>query len=179
MKTILGLCAALLLSGCLTANVQEDSVCKTNTFSTTLPDIPVSGISAPITLPTITVPVDMSSVFGKLSDVGTVSFNLGEDSLVISPSDVSWITHLTVTITGTNNPQAYPTITLSDQGFYEAQSPIQIDNQIDSGVLYSYLAQGPVSIGFTITGTPPTGVSTLSFTQTLCGGASIHIHKTL
>ena len=185
MKTLLklSLVSLLALSGCVSGTVQDSSICDVQSLNS-LPSLPV-GVSPP---PGFSVPpisfsqtVDVSSSLSKIKDVAkSVSATITQLSLSNSAGNFSWVGNVQIDIVSQNDPTDYPMTTLAT---YSASSPDQsstldLTSQMTANQVYDYLASGPNTLYFTLSGnTLPS--QTPELTGTVCISASARVKESL
>ena len=176
MHKLLLIMAAILISGCVSATVDEPSVCDTQAL-TQLPSAPVTA-TVPGTVPvSFSQNLDLSGTLSKINKVAdSVSINVTQMLLANSSGNMSWLQHVDVNITAQGMQSAVLVqydLQPGDQNSTSLSLPVKLDNN----TLYSYLSQGPVTLTFTLSGSAPTQVPNLS--GTMCLSASASVSKSL
>jgi hypothetical protein len=173
MKTISCIAFACLLSlamtGCLSAQVAEPSVC--NQFDLgTLPTTPVS-IALPPT--SFSVPVDFSGPISKLNSVAdNLTTNVSQMTMS-NNGDLNWLSQVDVTIQSGSLPSAaFATYTATKDPGPE----VTLQIKMDSATILQYLSQ-PATLTFTVQGMTPT--QPVNFTGNMCVAVSGSFHKSL
>jgi hypothetical protein len=197
MKTI-NICLLFLVSlamGCLSATVDEPSLCDTQTvsFGSIPPEVSqaiqaaqASGTNIPpqsVNLPPQDVSYNFSSTLNKVSDI-TNALQVDITQLVITNTgDLDWVRAVQVSITGSaedgSTPPA-PLATYSTSG--QPGSELSVSANMSGSELLHYLQSGTITLDFSLSGEVdesnlPNG--TLSNTVNLCVSASGKFSKSL
>jgi hypothetical protein len=169
MKLITPLLFATLLSGCVSATVDVDSVCSSKEVS--FPGVPiiVSALAGERTA-SVASNSDMSGTIGKVADIATVTISSVHLNME-SSSDLSFLHHVKVTIHSTKHVENE--LVLSDADFSGLNLPVSVDQD----KLLLLLKDGPATVVFTGTGNIPTEATATK--TSLCIGISAHADKSL
>ena len=160
--------------GCATATVNVDNVCAT----ATLPSIPAApvlpaGQSYPSATFSRSIPFDFSQTLSKV-DSAANSLNVSVNQLLLSNTtgDLTWVSEILVSINNQDSSSdSEPLASFHNDGTESNDVQMQVD--MDSTTLLTYLSAGPVELTFSITGTVPTTPTTLSNTMCVSVAASV------
>lgn len=169
MIKYLALAAVITLSGCVSATVHDESICKVSK----LDSIPgsSSGIDATISF---SIDSDLSAVFNKLDDYSdTLSVSVTKLDLD-STQDLGWISDASILVTG--NSSYLPEVALARLHPGGKGKKLTFDITLDPDTLLKYL-KSPVVLTYTVSGTAPTKTANIS--NTFCVSATGSLNKSL
>ena len=168
ISSTLILCA--VLSACVTATVNEHSVCDTVSLGT-IPGSPIEGISLPPV--SFSTQEDFSGTMQKINDI-TSSYSVQVTELVFNGNpSLQWITQVTLMVQTADMPNAL--LATYNQSADSNDGNITMQVVMDSNTMRAYLSE-PMTLTFTVTGTNiPTTTTTLS--TSLCIAASASVTK--
>jgi hypothetical protein len=165
MKNLITVLFAIVLSGCISANVSEPSICSTVDLGT----IPASPVSFQLPPTTFSKSFDFSKSLSKVSDVAN-DLTVSVSQLTIDNNgDLSWVSAMSVSIEGQDSTHPLtPFATFNPADVSDQTISLQV--VMNSDQLLNYLMSGPVIISVTLSGSAPTTKVDLS--NTLCVAAS-------
>jgi hypothetical protein len=181
MKFLLvGLLVSASMAACVSAHVDEPSVCSTQPIdfgpAPTIPAGVLPSQSVAVTLPPTSVTFDMS---GPLGSVGDVASNLQAtiNELTIDKANLGWVSHVDVQIQGSATDGSTPLVELGS-----ADSSLVVHVALSPVFVLHYLQSGLVTLSLTVSGnvlsdSAPSGEITSS--MTLCASASGDVSKHL
>lgn len=175
-KLLFVIAAALISAGCVSATVDEPSVCDSQAL-TQLPSTPVQATVPGVVPVSFTQTLDLSSTLNKINNVAdSVSVNVTQMLLANSTGTMSWLQHVEVDIVAQGMQSAVLVQYDLQPGDRNATS-LSLPVKMDGNTLYSYLSKGPVTLTFTLSGSAPSQVPNLS--GTMCLSASAKVSKSL
>lgn len=146
----------IALFGCLHANV-SDTISKQTEVQFTNPYASyTAGLSIPkTTLPTQSMPVDISSTLSDIGKVGQLLFKVDGNTLHSNTGDFSFVDELKITLTPDSSNQSglsevvvLDFVPTADQ---KASSDVDIPLIADDGTLLQYFSSGGLNMNFTFT----------------------------
>lgn len=140
MKLFSCICAcALVLTSCVTGEFSE-TVCKTSTMSVAA-DVPTSTIPGN----EVGIILDLQEIISKLNEYGDVTVSVSSHNL---RGDLSWATHVTVTMRSARKPDKYPEINIVNQDINPSLKENSLKTFASSEQLTKYFSQGEVELRF-------------------------------
>lgn len=146
----------IALIGCVQATV-SDQITKTTEVVVKNPySSYTTGYSLPpTTLPTQSVPVDISDTLSKIGQVGTLSFTVDQNTLHSNTGDFSFVDELKITVKpDSKNQSALPELTVIDflpTPDQMASSDVDVPVLSDGATLLQYFSSGGLDMTFTFT----------------------------
>jgi hypothetical protein len=171
INTLLGL-LPMILVGCVSATVEEPSVCGSDSLGT-IPASPVGGVTLPPQ--TFSSKFDFSEAISKLQGVSSdLSVNVNALTLDNSNGDLAWVSAVDVSVTG--NTSDTPEVSFASYHGTNPGTSVSIPILMDDATILRYLSH-PVTLTFTINGTAPT--KAVNFSNTMCVAATGQFNKAL
>lgn len=168
----LGVLLPCLMIGCVSATVDEPSVCTTVSLGS-IPASPFPGITLPPT--SFSDSMDFSGAVSKLTDVASnLTANVSNLSMS-NNGDLDWMSEVNVSIASSDMPSAaFASYTAPTNG--KPGTTVDMKILMDSSTLLKYL-EHPITLTFTVSGTAPT--QSVTFMNTMCVAVSGKFSKSL
>lgn len=186
MKNIIIAITTLCLAACVNGTA-SDTITKTEPI--TFEGIPTPDRISPDVIPSTytenaSATIDFSQAFTDLKKVGTLDISFPVSTLSDNGTNLSFVSHMSLTTTPTDN--SLPPLTLSDFDVPSSTTTaIEIPISVDGGTLASYFAEGPQTLSFSLTvnvaDAIAAGISggSMVASYTVQANASININKSI